>query len=140
MSAETMQEGDALPTIERFVTQEGIERYAEASGDFNPIHVDREFAAGSQFGSTIAHGMMVAAYISELMSAAFKERWLQGGRLKLRFRSPVRPGDTVTAFGRVRKIQDRDGARQVTCSVGVVKQDGEDAITGDATVTIGRGT
>ena len=40
-----MRDGDALPTVEKLVDQAGIERYAAASGDFNPIHIDREFAA-----------------------------------------------------------------------------------------------
>ena len=131
-----MQEGDALPTVEKLVTQERIERYATASGDYNPIHVDHEFAAGSRFGGTIAHGMMIAAAISEMMTLAFQEDWLRSGRLKIRFRSPVYPGDTVTTFGQVNSVVQRNGARRVTSSVGVRKQSGEAAITGDATVTV----
>ncbi|MCI0439171.1 MAG: MaoC family dehydratase [Chloroflexi bacterium] len=131
-----MDPGDALPTVEKHVTQERIERYAEASGDFNPIHVDAEFAKGSHFGGTIAHGMMVAAYISEMMTLAFRESWLGGGRLKIRFRAPVYPGDTITAFGQVKKIERRDGFEEIACSVGVRRQNGEVAITGDATVSV----
>ena len=131
-----MREGDALPTVEKRVTQARIEKYAAASGDFNPLHVDHEFAATSQFGGTIAHGMLIAASISEMMTAAFGEGWLHGGRLKIRFRAPVYPGDTITAFGQVKGITERNGARQVTCSVGVRKQSGDAAITGDATLTI----
>ena len=131
-----MREGDDLPTVEKTITQERIERYAEASGDFNPIHVDKDFAGGSQFGSTIAHGMMIAASISEMATLAFKEDWSRGGRLKIRFKAPVYPGETVTTFGKVKSVRERNGAREVTCSVGVRKQNGEDAITGAATVTI----
>ena len=131
-----MQEGSPLPALERVVTQGQIERYAAASGDFNPIHVDPEFAAGSQFGGTIAHGMLIAASVSEMMTVAFKEDWLERGRLKIRFRAPVYPGDTVTAFGRVEGIRERNGTREVTCSVGARKQNGEAAITGAATVTV----
>ena len=133
-----MREGDALPTIEKQVTQTGIEKYASASGDFNPIHVNRELAAASQFGSTIAHGMMVAASISEAMAATFKLDWLEGGRLKLRFRSPVFPGDTVTTSGQVKSIRKRNDASEVTCSVEVRRQNGGVAITGDATVLVRR--
>ena len=131
-----MREGDALPTVEKKVTQAQIEKYAAASGDFNPIHVDHKFAAGSQFGGTIAHGMMIAAFISEMMTAAFGEDWAQGGRLKIRFKAPVYPGDTVTAFGRVKAITERGRFSQVTCSAGVRKGNGETAITGDATVAV----
>lgn len=131
-----MQIGDNLSTVEKLVTQDRIESYAEASGDFNPIHVDYEFAAASQFGSTIAHGMMIAAAISEMMTTAFQRDWLERGRLKLRFRAPVYPGNEITAFGQVTRIRERDGTREVTCSVGVRKQNGEDAITGDAMVDV----
>ena len=129
-----MQPGDTLETIEKLVTQDGIERYAEASGDFNPIHVDHGFAANSQFGGTIAHGMMIAASISEMMTVAFQRDWLGGGRLKIRFKAPVYPGDEITAFGQVTRIRERGSSREVTCSVGVRKQNGDAAITGDATV------
>ena len=130
-----MQEGDSLPTVEKLITQEQIERYASASGDFNPIHLDHEFAASSQFGGTIAHGMMVAASVSDMMTLAFGQDWYSGGRLKIRFRAPVYPGDTVTSFGRVRSVRMRDHAKETTCSVGVRRQNGESAITGDAVVT-----
>ena len=132
----SFQEGDLLPTVERLVDQARIELYAEASGDFNPIPVDREYAAGTRFGSTIAHGMMVAATASETMALAFDRRWADGGRLKLRFKAPVYPGDTVTAFGQVKRVTDVDGVREVVCSVGVRRQTGELAIVGEATVRL----
>ena len=131
-----MRDGDSLPTVEKLVDQAGIERYAAASGDFNPIHIDREFAAQSQFGGTIAHGMLIAASISEMMTLAFGEDWLRSGRLKIRFRAPVYPGEAVTAFGQVGSVLERNGAREVKCSVGVRKPDQQAAITGDATVTV----
>ena len=131
-----MNEGDSLPVIEKLVTQELIHKYAEAAGDFNPIHVDEGFAATSPFGGTIAHGMMIVATISEMMTVAFQADWLTGGRLKIRFRTPVRPGDTVSTFGRVKAVRDIEGAKELVCSVGVRKKSGEDAITGDATVMV----
>ena len=131
-----MQVGDSLPGVDKLVTQERIEMYAAASGDFNPVHVDYEFAARSRFGGTIAHGMMVAASISEMMTLAFGQHWLTGGRLKIRFRAPVYPGDAIASFGQVKSTRDRGDARELACSVGVRKQDGQVAITGDATVII----
>ena len=131
-----VSEGEALPTVEKLITQERIERYAEASGDFNPVHVDAEFAAGSQFGRTIAHGMLVAASISEMMTMAFREEWPSTGRLKLRFRAPVYPGDTITASGEIKRIVEQDGVRRISSDVAVKRQTGEDAITGEAIVTL----
>lgn len=131
-----MQEGDNLPTIRKTVTQQQIHKYAEVSGDFNPAHVDHEFAAKSQFGGTIAHGMMVAAAVSEMMAAAFGREWAECGRLKIKFRAPVFPGDTITSYGRVKSVVGRDNARQIVCSVGVRMQNGEEAITGEAVVLV----
>ncbi len=131
-----MREGETLPTVEKLITQERIQSYAEASGDYNPVHVDADFAASSQFGRTIAHGMLVAASISEMMTMAFGDDWRSAGRLKLRFRAPVYPGDTITASGEIVRIVDRDGTRQVSSSVVVRKQTGEEAITGEAIVTL----
>jgi 3-hydroxybutyryl-CoA dehydratase len=130
-----MKEGDALKPVTREITQERIERYAVAAGDFNPIHIDPEFAARSHFGSRIAHGMLVAATLSEMMTLNCGASWLRSGKLKLRLKAPVFPGDTVTAKGQVKSVKDEDGARHIACAVEVVRPDGEVAITGEATVT-----
>ena len=131
-----MEEGSALPVVTKLVTQERIEQYAEASGDFNPIHIDPEYAADTQFGGTIAHGMMVAAMVSESMARAFEMDWYKTGRLKLRFRAPVRPGETVTASGKVRSASRLDDSRELRCTVGVRKADGEAVVTGEAVVSV----
>ena len=129
-----MRVGDALPGVEKKVTQAQIQAYAEASGDFNPIHVDTDFASRSQYGGTIAHGMMVAAAISESMAQAFMMDWVESGRMKLRFKAPVLSGDTINTFGQVKSVSEREGKGEVVCTVGVRRQSGEVAITGEATV------
>ena len=105
-----MKESQFLPTLEHLVTQELINKYSEASGDYNPIHIDKRFAKKSRFGGTIAHGMLVAAFISEMMTMAYGMDWVRSGKLKLRFKSPVRPGEKVFTHGvvmRVRKLRFR---------------------------------
>ena len=52
----TLVVGEKLPACEITISQELIDAYASISGDFNPIHVDRQAAAASAFGGTIAHG------------------------------------------------------------------------------------
>jgi len=66
-----IQEGKALNPVVKYITQEKINLYAEASGDFNPIHIDESFAAKTPLGGTIAHGMLNLAYVSEMMTSAF---------------------------------------------------------------------
>ena len=131
-----MNEGDTLLTVEKTFCQDDVNRYADASGDHNPIHVDPNFAAGSQFGRRIAHGMMIAASISEMMAQAFGQDWHKSGRMKIRFRAPVFPGETVRASGTVRSVRQIEDATEVAVSVQVTKTNDEAAITGDARVRI----
>jgi len=91
-----MEIGEKLPELVKDITQERISRYANATGDFNPIHVDEEFARGTAFKGTIAHGFFIFAFLSELMTRMFGKRWINGGRTDVRFKRPVRPGDTIT--------------------------------------------
>lgn len=126
----TLDVGTRLTPVVRELTQEKIVRYAEAGGDGNPLHTDPEFAAGTQFGGTIAHGLLVLAYLSEMMTAAFGQAWLSGGRLKVRFRAPARPGDTVSAVGRVLRAEDG----RTVCAVECRNQRGEALVSGEAEV------
>ena len=131
-----MQKGDSLPQVDKVVDQARIEDYAHASGDFNPIHIDHEFASQSQFGGTIAHGMMVAATISEIMTHAFGSNWASTGKMKIRFRSPVKPGQTVTTTGSVQRVTPAGESIRIVCAVSVTKDDGEVAISGQTEVTV----
>jgi 3-hydroxybutyryl-CoA dehydratase len=133
-SSETWTVGGELPSLSKSLTQEKIDGYARASGDFNPIHVDAAFAAATPFGGTIAHGMLLLAYLSEMLTAAFGRAWLSGGRLKVRFKGVARPGDTLTMRGRVERGQDE--GRRLFAAVECVNQAGELLVTGDAEVCL----
>ena len=124
--------GAELPSVAKTLSQEKIDRYARASGDFNPIHVDPAFAAQTPFGGTIAHGMLLLAYLSEMLTAAFGQAWLSGGRLKVRFKGAARPGDLVTVRGRVERVRGERGV----CSVECLNQQDEILIAGEAEVRL----
>ena len=131
-----LDEGMNLPEIKKSVIQENINLYAEASRDFNPIHIDEEFASKSPLGGTIAHGMLILAYVSQMMTDAFGRSWLAGGKLNVRFKTPARPGDTITVSGKVRKINESEGQTLVDCEVLCNNQKGEAVITGEAKVVV----
>jgi 3-hydroxybutyryl-CoA dehydratase len=121
-----------IPSVTRHITQANIDLYAEASRDFNPIHIDEDFAKKTPLGGTIAHGMLVLAYVSHMMTMAFGRAWLTGGQLNVRFKTPARPGDTLTVSGKVHQIE-RDGTRVVVkCDVLCQNQKGESIVTGEA--------
>ena len=109
--------GTSLPESKRLVTQERINYYAAASGDFNPIHVDPEFASKTPLGGTIAHGMLILAYLSEFMTDSFGKSWLNSGNLNARFKGPAYPGDTITVSGKIIGLQRANGSILIDCDV-----------------------
>ena len=119
-----------LPPLVKQLTQEKINRYADASGDHNPLHIDPEFAKNTMYGGTIAHGMLTLAYVSEMMTRAFGKGWRAGGKLEINFLGPVRPGDTVTAKGKVTEKTEDNGQRTVRCDVWVENPKGDKVIAG----------
>ncbi|MFH1141580.1 MAG: MaoC family dehydratase [Chloroflexota bacterium] len=131
-----MQEGQALPELRKLVVQDQINRYARVSGDGNLIHLDPQFAAGSTFGRIVAHGMLVLAFVSEMMTQVFGRGWVESGRLKVRFRAPVYPGEEVVTFGSVIKLLPEGSGWRVQCQVGCRKLDGQEVITGEASVLV----
>ena len=122
------------PTVESRdlqLSQDMLNRYADASGDHNPIHTDEAFAKTTQMGGTIAHGMLVLSSISQMMTAAFGERWVTSGTLEVRFRAPARPADKVTA--RAKPVDGAAEGRQ-RYSVECLNQNDELLIAGTAEV------
>ncbi len=134
-----IREGMALPPVVKQITQEKINLYAEASGDFNPIHVDESFAANTPFGGTIAHGMLNLAYVSEMMASVFGQDWSSSGRLRAKFKEVARPGDTLTINSTVNSIEDRHGVSYANCSFEVHNQKDEVVVSGEATAKLSRG-
>ena len=129
-------EGTKLPELNKTITQEDINLYAEASQDFNPIHIDEEFAKKTPLGGTVAHGMLILAYLSQMMTAAFGRSWLIGGKLDVRFKVPARPGDTITMSGEISEIETNDEQVIVNCNVVCSNQKGETVIVGETTVGV----
>jgi 3-hydroxybutyryl-CoA dehydratase len=130
------KEGDKLPELTKHITQKHIELYAEASKDFNPIHIDPEYAKKTALGGTIAHGMLSLSYISELMCLVFNESWLSNGSLDVRFKTPARPGDTITIYSSIKKIEKQDTGTLIRCDVLCSNQNNETIVTGEIEVRV----
>ncbi len=131
-----MKQGQVLNGFNREVTRERIGAYAGASGDHNPLHLDDEYARSTQFGGVIAHGMLSMAFVCELMVTNFPETWHKGGKMKLRFKAPVNPGETVKVAGEVQVIRETEDGTVAQCSVSCTKPDGTEALSGTVTVPL----
>src|SRR5438445_7075611 len=119
---EHVSPGQALPSLTKQVTIEQIRRYAEASGDRNPIHLDEAFARSAGLPGVIAHGMLTMAFANQLVTDWLGDRsWLK--RLQGRFAGMVLPGDELTCSGSVASKQD--DSRRVVINLVVTNQRGE---------------
>lgn len=93
---DTIQVGDSA-SFTKTVTETDIILYAGISGDFNPAHIDAEHAKASMFGQRIAHGMLSAGFISNVLGTQLPGPGTIYMGQELRFVKPVFIGDTVTA-------------------------------------------
>jgi meromycolic acid (3R)-3-hydroxyacyl-[acyl-carrier protein] dehydratase HadB len=128
--------GASLPELRRTVSQEQINAYAEASGDFNPIHMDEEFARSVGLPGTIAHGLLEMGILAEAIAA-----WAGGSDalagLEVRFSKPLRAGDTIICSGSVVAVDEAKGV--ATLEVAAVSDRGERVLTnGRASVRLPR--
>lgn len=107
-------------TYERTVTDGDIRRFAEISGDDNPVHLDEAFAAGTMFKGRIAHGMLAASFISTVVGTKLPGYGCIYISQSLRFRAPVRIGDRVDTTATVAEVNvERKRVKmQTVCRVG----------------------
>ncbi len=127
--------GETLPIVEKVISLEQLTDYSRVSGDHNALHLDAQYAATTQFGGIIAHGMLTLAFISEMLTVAFGRDWLATGRLKVRLKAPAYPGDTVRTWGAVVSESPGPGHRSLECSVGLSNGRGEELIRGSASLS-----
>jgi acyl dehydratase len=99
------------------IDQDRIDRFAEATGDHQWIHVDPERAAGGPFGATIAHGYLTLSLVPFLGSQVFSLETpgakLNYGVNKVRFPSPVRVGSRVRAHVAMGEVTDLPAGKQM---------------------------
>lgn len=127
--------GDTLPVLRRHATQAMIDAYARASGDFNPIHVDPDYARTGPFGSTIAHGLMTLAFVAQLLNTWSNGAFDDDGELDIAFVSPVYCGDEVMISGQVDETFIREGRRAARICL-VCKVADRAILAGTATLSI----
>ena len=119
-------------SISKMISEADIVNFAGIIGDFNPIHVNPEYAKDTMFGERIAHGMLTASFISTLVGCCLPGINALYLSQETKFVKPVRIGDTITAIGEV--IEKNDAKRRFTMKTIVKNQRGEIVIDGKAVV------
>lgn len=119
-------------SITRTVTEEDVRRFAEITGDCNPIHTDEAWAAATPQKGRIVHGMLLAGRISAVIAMKLPGAGTLFLGQELRFMRPARIGDEITAAVRVRElIPERNAA---VLAVSCTNRAGEKLVAGMATV------
>lgn len=135
MEGKTIDElkvGDSAQ-ISKTVSETDIYLFAGITGDFNPAHVDEEYARRTFFGTRIAHGMLTAGFISTVLGCHLPGPGAVYLRQEVSFLGPVKIGDTITARAEVTEIDTVKGRVKMltTCD----NQDGKRVVTGEAVIS-----
>ena len=119
-------------TYSKRIEEHDVQLFASVSGDVNPVHLDAAFAATTQFGERIAHGMLSGAVISAALAMAMPGPGTIYLGQSLKFRRPVTLGDEITVTLTVTEKNDK--RRFVTIDCNVANQSGDVVVTGEALV------
>lgn len=135
MAGYKLEELSIDQTIEytKTVSQEDVQSFADITGDFNPVHLDAEFAATTSFGKPIAHGMLSAGFISAAIGTKLPGPGCIYLEQNLKFRAPVFIGQEVVTKITITDINER--RRRVTLKT-VCESEGKAVVTGEAVVMV----
>ncbi|EAP75271.1 MULTISPECIES: MaoC family dehydratase [Roseovarius] len=117
--------------LQKVVTDEDIEMFAQISTDRNPVHLDDDYAQDTIFEGRIAHGMLTAGLISAVIGEQLPGHGTVYMGQSLKFLAPVRPGDMVRAEVEVIGIDHAKRRVQLDCRCLV---NGKKVLVGEATV------
>lgn len=122
---------ELIPLKKGPITAEHLRLYAEVSGDFNPIHLDPQFALEAGYPSVIAHGMLSMAFLADGIRKNFPEKNFQVEEFSARFKKVTFPGDVLTIRCKVKAI---DLSGEITLQIWAENQKSEVTTQGEARV------
>ena len=129
---EDLEEG-MTDVFAKTITDADIIGFAGVSGDTNPLHLNHEFASGTIFKGRIAHGMLTASLISTVIGTKLPGPGCIYVSQNLRFKAPVRTGDTVTATCMVTKLIPEKRLIELSTMCTVADKS---VVEGDATILV----
>jgi 3-hydroxybutyryl-CoA dehydratase len=130
-SIDQLKVGDSVEWS-RTVTEDHIKLFAEATGDFNPVHLDPTYAEKTFFKGRIAHGLLTLGYISTVLGNILPGHGTIYLSQEVKFLAPVRIGDTITA--RVEVMELTPEKNRVKFKTTCFNQEGKIVVDGAAWV------
>lgn len=124
---EEIMVGDTAEVV-KTITEADVINFAGLVGDFNPLHVDREYAEKTRFGQRIVHGMLTASFLSTIVGACIPGRNALYLSQEVKFVKPVFIGDTIRVRAEV--VEKIDRQQRVILKTDIYNQRGELVVTG----------
>ena len=128
-SIDQMEIGDKA-SFTKTVTETDVVNYAGVTGDFNPAHINEEYAKNTMFKGRIAHGMLGAGFISAVLGTKLPGPGAIYISQEIKFTAPVKINDTVTATAEV--IEKNEEKNRVTIKTTCTNQEDKTVIKGEA--------
>jgi len=125
-----------IKSIKKLISERMVQDYAEVSGDFNPIHLDEDYAKKTEFKNKIVHGMLLISNITEIMFKNFGNSWNKNGTLKIKFRNPLPVNSNLETNLKIKKFDKNKDGTLYTCEVMCNDHDGNILISGIASVLV----
>ena len=127
--------GDKLPELFLSAIDRALLcRFAGASGDLNPIHIDIDFARKSRMPDVFAHGMLSAAYLGRLLTQWVPQQQVRS--LSIRFTGITHLGHIPTCTGTITEKFEENGEKRVRLQIRCANQYGEEKLVGEAVVAL----
>ncbi len=133
MTYDEISIGDVF-SFERRITEKDVLQFATLTGDFNPLHVDKEFGRQSQFGQNVVHGLLAASLFSTLVGMYCAGRRSLYVSQTLRFRRPIFYDTLLVARAKV--VKKNDSIQLITLTTEILIDSKIVAIDGEAQVKV----
>ena len=104
------------------ITKVQLVKYAGASGDFNPLHFDEEYAKKRGLKKLIAHGMLSMGFLSEYVESIFGVGKIK--KLQVNFKSMVFIGEEITCSGKINSLDTEEGREFASCTIEAKNKEG----------------
>jgi acyl dehydratase len=117
-------------TRSKTLTAEHVQAFADMTGDYNPLHFDEEYAAGTKFGRLVVQGGLTTGLLHALVAMDMPGAGTVFLSQEWKFTAPVYIGDTITAEAEIMNIHQSKPVTQLRMTV--TRQDGEKVLEGEA--------
>lgn len=105
---DSIQVGDTF-NLTRFISKEDVQAFADVTGDDNPLHVDETYAAGTRFGNTVVHGILLIGIISKVLGRDYPGNGSIAVSISAKFLRPVPVGSEIEIEVRVAEKMEKYG-------------------------------